>query len=204
MRIFDYSRFYREIQDILIAILALTFAFTISNFSHYGFRVSPQYAIYVVSVSLAAVCLAFLLHEIAHRQVARRYGGFAEFRVWPMGLLGGILFSFLGFVLAAPGAVYMSGIFGNERVGKTALAGPATNIVLGATFMAAGAALLSTFWGNVFGYLAQINLYLAVFNLVPFHPLDGQKVMAWDLRTFALAFITAIFLAILAFIIFPN
>ncbi len=202
MAIFGYNRYLREIQDIVIAVLALTFAFTISTLSRHGFNVSPGFALFVVLLSLAAVCLGFLLHELAHRQVARKYGGFAEFRVWPMGLLGGLMLSFLGFVLAAPGAVYMSGIYGNDRVGKTALAGPATNIVLGVVFMAAGYAALGGFWGVVFGYLAQVNLYLGAFNLVPFPPLDGQKVMAWDMRNFVIVFILAIFLAIMSFIIF--
>lgn len=202
MSIFGYNRLYKEIQDILIAVLALTFAFSISTLAHNGFRVTPYEATYIVLVSLAAVCLAFLLHELAHRQIARRYGGFAEFRIWPMGLLGGLMLSFLGFVVAAPGAVYMSGIFGNDRVGKTALAGPATNIVIGSAFLVAGVLSYATFWGNVFGTLSQINLYLAVFNLIPFNPLDGQKVMSWDMRTFVLAFILAIFLAILSFVMF--
>ena len=192
----------RELQDIAIAVLALTFAFSISTFSHNGYRVSPIGALYIVALSFAAVCLAFLLHELAHRQVARRYGGFAEFRVWPMGLLGGLLMSFFGFVIAAPGAVYMSGIFGNDRIGKAALAGPATNIVLGAAFLAAGYLTISSSLGNVFGFLSQINLYLGAFNLIPFAPLDGQKVMMWDIRTYAIVFILAIFLAVLSFIIF--
>lgn len=202
MALFDYSSFRREAQDILISVLALTFAFSIANFSRSGFRVSPSDAMFVVLVSLVAVCLAFLLHELAHRQMARRYGGFAEFRVWPMGLLGGLMLSFLGFVLAAPGAVYMSGIYGNDRVGKAALAGPATNIILGAAFLAAGYLMISSLLGNIFGYLAQINLYLGAFNLVPIPPLDGQKILAWDLRNFVIVFILAVFLAILAFIVF--
>lgn len=201
MAVFGYNRYIKEIQDIVIAVLALTFAFTIATFSHHGFRVSPGYALFVVLLSLAAVCLSFLLHELAHRQVARRYGGFAEFKVWPMGLIGGLMFSFLGVVLAAPGAVYMSGIYGNDRVGKAALAGPATNLVLGTAFLAAGYATLGGFWGVVFSTIAQINLYLGTFNLIPFPPLDGQKVMAWDIRNFVIVFVLAIFLLILSYII---
>lgn len=202
MSLIGYNRIYREIQDILIAVLGLTFAFSISSLSHAGFHVTPYEAMYIVILSLVAVCLAFILHELAHRQVARRYGGYAEFRIWPMGLLGGLVLSFLGFVLAAPGAVYMSGIFGKDRVGKTALAGPATNMIIGSAFLAAGILTGSPFWGGVFGSLSQINLYLGAFNLIPFNPLDGQKVMSWDIRTFALVFILAIFLAVLSFVIF--
>lgn len=201
MPVFGYNRHLKEIQDIIIAVLALTFAFTIATLSHHGFRVSPGYAVFIMLLSLAAVCVAFLSHELAHRQVARRFGGFAEFHIWPMGLLAGLMLSFLGVVIAAPGAVYMSGIYGNDRVGKAALAGPATNLVLGTAFLAAGYALLGGFWGVVFVYLAQINIFLGAFNLVPFPPLDGQKVMAWDIRNYAIVGILAVFLFIMTFVI---
>lgn len=199
---FSYSRLTREIQDIAIAVIALTFAFSISSFSQAGFHVTPGEALYVFVLSLAAVLLAFLMHELAHRQVARRYGGYAEFRIWPMGLLGGVLVSFLGFVIAAPGAVYMQGIFGNERVGKTALAGPATNIVIGTALFIAGLMPLgSGFWEGVFLSLAQINFYLGAFNMVPFPPLDGQKVLAWNMRIYVTVFVIALFLAVLSFVV---
>lgn len=160
-------------------------------------------ALYYIELSLVAVCVAFLAHELAHRQVARRFGGYAEFRIWPMGLLGGILFSFFGVVLAAPGAVYMEGVFGNERVGKTALAGPFTNLIMGAVFFALGIIFSGTQWVSPLGYLSEINLYLGTFNMIPFAPLDGQKVMAWNIRLYATAFVTLIALAVLSYIYFP-
>lgn len=202
MPVLGYSRLRREIQDILIAVFGLTLAFSISTFSRNSFRLSTFEIFYYLALSLAAVCLAFLAHELAHRQVARRYGGYAEFRIWPMGLLGGIIFSFLGFVIAAPGAVYFEGVFGNERVGKTALAGPITNLFLGVIFLVAGIALSGTAWVFPIGYLSQINLYLGVFNMIPFHPLDGQKVMTWNMRFYIVAFGTMILMAVLSYIIF--
>lgn len=203
MALLNFSRIRREVQDIVIAVMALTFAFTISSFSRNGFRMPASYALYILGVSFAAVCLAFLMHELAHRQVARRFGGYAEFKLWPLGLIGGVILSFLGFVIAAPGAVYMGGIFGNERIGKTALAGPATNLVIGIAFLAAGVAISTvTLLGSTFIYLSQINFYLGAFNMVPFPPLDGQKVMSWNIRIFILSFASAIFLAVLSFVIF--
>ncbi len=177
-------------------------AFSISSFSYYSFKLPLSQVLYFLGLSLAAVCLAFLAHELAHRQVARRYGGYAEFRVWPMGLIAGILFSFLGFVIAAPGAVYMEGVFGKERIGRTALAGPMTNLVLGFVFLMLGILLIRTPWVFPIGYLAQINLYLGAFNMVPFPPLDGQKVMSWDMRLYIVIFATMIFLAVISYIIF--
>lgn len=202
MHYFGYSRLRREVQDILIAVFALTMAFSISIFSHYSFRLSPSQVLYYLALSLAAVCLAFLAHELAHRQIARRYGGHAEFRIWPMGLLSGLIFSFLGFVIAAPGAVYIDGVFGQGRVGKTALAGPMTNLVLGTVFLAAGISLSATIWAFPMGYLSQINLYLGVFNMIPVPPLDGQKVMSWNIRSYIVIMVSMVFMAVISFVIF--
>lgn len=202
MHAFGYSRLRREVQDILIAVFGLTLSFSISIYSHNSFRLPVSMIFYFLGLSLAAVCLAFLAHELAHRQVARRYGGYAEFRLWPMGLLGGLIFSFLGFVLAAPGAVYMEGVFGNERIGKTALAGPFTNLALGLAFLVAGFLLNGTSLGFPMGYLSQINLYLGAFNMIPFAPLDGQKVMSWNMRLYIVTFGSMILLAVLSYIIF--
>ena len=65
--------------------------------------------------------------------------------------LGGLIFSFLGFVIAAPGAVYIEGVFGQGRVGKTALAGPMTNLVLGTIFLAAPYKLFAALWAFKYG-----------------------------------------------------
>ncbi|MCL5782943.1 MAG: site-2 protease family protein [Candidatus Thermoplasmatota archaeon] len=192
-----------EAEDILIAVLTLTFAFTIAKFSRNGFHETIFGALYILLISFIAVLTAFLSHELAHRQVARKFGGHSEFRIWPMGLLGSIFMSFFGFVAAAPGAVNIGGIYGNERIGKTALAGPGTNIVLGTVFMAiAIVTFLIPPISSVFVSLSQINLYLATFNLIPFGPLDGFKVFTWDLRTFAVVFAISIFLSVLSFAIF--
>ncbi|MCL4335878.1 MAG: metalloprotease [Candidatus Thermoplasmatota archaeon] len=203
MRYNDLNFRTTEAEDILIAVLTLTFAFTIANFSHNSFHETIFGGLYILLVSFIAVLTAFLSHELAHRQVARKFGGYSEFRIWPMGLLGSIFMSFFGFVAAAPGAVNISGIYGNERIGKTAMAGPGTNIVLGTVFMVI--AIITFFIPHVSSFfisLSQINLYLATFNLIPFGPLDGYKVLTWDFRTFAVVFSLSIFLSVLSFAIF--
>ena len=74
---------------------------------------------------------AFLLHEMAHKFLARHYGCWAEFRADPGGLKTGILIAaILGIVFMAPGAVMVAGNISREQNGKIALAGPISMLVL--------------------------------------------------------------------------
>src|SRR3989339_1814137 len=77
----------------------------------------------------------FLLHELGHKIVAQRYGCYAEFRADNFMLFLAVLTSFLGLILAAPGAVMISGHISKERNGKISIAGPLVNIVLALIFL---------------------------------------------------------------------
>ena len=80
-------------------------------------------------VMLLAVGPAFILHEIGHKIVAKRYGCWAEFRADPKGLQFGIMLSFfLGVLFMAPGAVMVSGLVKRRYNGYVAVAGPLTNL----------------------------------------------------------------------------
>lgn len=100
--------------------------------------------------------------------------------------------------------------FSNKRYdpAKVALAGPMANILLALIF-----GLLLRFGGNflpeptiaVFLYIVQINLLLAIFNLLPIPPLDGSHILfaffAPDPRTRFLFFQYGIFI-LLFFLVF--
>src|ERR1044071_3999561 len=84
----------------------------------------------------AVVCgLAFVLHELAHRVVARYYGAEAHFVANNGMLLVSILIAFLGVLFAAPGAVWHRGYLTRRQSGLIALAGPATNLGLSIVFL---------------------------------------------------------------------
>jgi len=123
---------------------------------------------------------AFIGHEMAHRQVARRLGYIAmyqaDYTFLPLAVIFPLLF---GFVFAAPGAVVISPFrlhgHGDERrdVFFISAAGPLTNIA----FAAAGVALMTALRSEIWRFFAYINAWLAFFNLLPIPPLDGSKMI---------------------------
>ncbi len=44
----------------------------------------------------------------------------------------------------------------------------------------------------VFSLGARINTWLALFNLIPFGPFDGAKIISWDKKVWLVALIIAI------------
>jgi len=174
-----------EIREIAIATLVLAFAF--------GNTIGGGIGGYIEA--LVVVLIAFLPHELlGHKYVAQRLGADAEFRMWPTGLLLAAAGSLLGFVFAAPGAVYFSPKvrgdfawtvhrFTKREVGMIGFAGPAVNLVIGTVSAVAGFLTGTT----LLTYVAMFSFFLAFFNLLPFGPLDGQKVMAWDKRIWIVA-----------------
>ncbi|HME18160.1 MAG TPA: AN1-type zinc finger domain-containing protein [Nitrososphaerales archaeon] len=190
-----------EVRDIAIAYLSLGLAWFIvfigsSNLVYLspsdflrnlpGGSVSPAE---ILVIALVAVGPGFVLHELSHKFVARRYGHWAEFRMWPLGLLLALVTSFLGFIFAAPGATYISGTnITKKENGMISLAGPLINVVIAFGF----APLLFSENGfyQVLGlYGVYINVFLAMFNMLPLFVLDGAKVFAWSKVRWASLFV---------------
>jgi Zn-dependent protease len=129
---------------------------------------------------------AFIVHEVAHKVVARKYGCWAEFRASPAGLRFGIIFAaILGIVFMAPGAVMVAGNTTRSQFGKIALAGPVSNIMLwgiGIAMVVLGLETTNfTFrdHGLLF-YWCWGNVGLGAFNMLPIGPLDGKKIKTWS------------------------
>jgi len=164
----------KEITDITKAWLAITIAFAIVLRGNLGI-------LEAVMVSAIAVGLGFLLHELGHKIVAQYYRCFAEFRSFDSMLLLAIAMSFFGFVFAAPGAVMISGYVNKERNGKISIAGPAINIGLALIFFALGFIFRNNI---VLLYGFRINVWLALFNMIPFGNFDGAKIFRWNRRLY--------------------
>lgn len=191
----------RERRDLLIAWLALGVAFTffLSRTEIFALAANPTprvlwVVLEVVVLSLATVGVGFLVHELAHKVVAVHYGQVAEFRA-DYGMLAlAIVSGLAGFLFAAPGAVHHRGAITARENGWIAVAGPLTNLGLAVVF--APLTLITGFVGAIGSLGVTINLLLAAFNMLPFGPLDGRKVLAWNPIVFAVVFVPSAALAL--------
>ncbi len=177
-----------EVRDIMIAYLSLGVAFFIALRLSLlaNTHLNP---LEVLGIAFVAVGPGFVLHELSHKFMARRYGYWAEFRMWPLGLLLALVTSLIGFIFAAPGATYYSGPnVTKQESGKISIAGPLTNVAVALVFVPL-AVFASGLWGDIGFYGVFFNIWLALFNMVPIAMLDGAKVFAWSKIRWALLFI---------------
>ena len=209
----DGIRFYPdEIRDLLIAWAALGVAFSVFVFVATGRAVFPDITGAVLSplfarvfvVSALTVGIGFLLHELAHKVVAVRFGQVASFKADYKMLALCIGAAFAGFLFAAPGAVYHRGRITQRQSGLVSVAGPLTNVVLVAAFLPL--AFLEGFLGQVGQLGVLVNAFLAAFNMIPFGPLDGKSVISWSKPVFGAVFVGSVLLSIGAFLFvgFPS
>jgi Zn-dependent protease len=155
-----------------------------------GGRVLSPLFVYGLAIAAVTTGIGFLLHELAHRVVARRFGAEAHFVANNAWLLISIAISFMSVFIAAPGAVWHRGYLTPRQGGLIALAGPATNLVIALAFMAGyfvlprGVNVLGITLRDVCAIGYSINAWLGLFNMIPAGPFDGAKVLAWDWRVF--------------------
>jgi Zn-dependent protease len=130
---------------------------------------------------------SIILHELAHGWVAYRLGDPTAKLLGRLSLnplkhlepVGTLMLFVFGFGWARPVPVNFNGLQGG-RWGMIAVsaAGITANLLL--AFLAVFLDRLlspSGFLGALFYYMAQINIILAAFNLIPLPPLDGSKIL---------------------------
>ena len=163
-----------ELKELTISVVVLTFAFALVL----GGRSSNGF-LGALLPSFIAVVTGFFFHEMGHKFVAQSYGLFSEFRMSMQGLLLALFTAFIGFLIAAPGAVVISGYATREQSGKIALAGPLVNVVIAILFLPLIFVGVGMIRFTAF-IVAYINAFLALFNMIPIAPLDGEKIYKWS------------------------
>jgi len=160
--------------------------------------------ILVISFLIAFLFNVFVtlpIHECAHGFVAYKLGdNTAKYQgrltlnpFAHIDYVGALSMLIVGFGWAKPVPVN-AGYFKKPKVGMaiTALAGPASNLILAfiSLLLSNVVMLIGTAVGNetfltvcwwiicTFWFIAEINTYLAIFNLIPIPPLDGSRILS--------------------------
>lgn len=153
----------------------------------------------MVIIIIFILAFSVIIHEVSHGLAAYKFGDDTAY------VLGRITLNPLRHIdivgtLIVPVACYMLGLppFGwakpvpvnpmrfkdpKREMGLTALAGPVSNITLAlvvylAYLIFSRTTGVSITTGFLFAYAVFLNLFLAMFNLLPIPPLDGSKVVA--------------------------
>lgn len=184
-----------EFKDIILAsILTLGVFFSILFFDRF---IDTFFKIFI---ALGGV-LIFLTHELSHKFLARRYGYNSEFRISKEGALFTAIsmIPFIPIKFIAPGSVFLKrSMVENDELGRVALAGPFSNFILTGIFLILSGLIPTVFQNSgtnltfqlflAFYYIAFFSSIIGLFNLIPFGPLDGAKVLHWNRNIFIIVF----------------
>jgi Zn-dependent protease len=163
-----------EIRHIAIGVILVSGV----GLSFFAPRVFSNWLAIVAAVFFFTA--GFIVHELTHKAMAQRYGMWAEFRLDKFGAVLTLLSAVSPLKIIAPGAVVMAGNTTPDRVGRTAAAGPATNILIASLLLGLAEALHPMELLEALLAGSAINAFMALFNLIPFGVLDGLKVFRWN------------------------
>ncbi len=184
-----------EIRHLTLGAVLVTAVGVDLFLTDYGFSILPL----IIATLLFA--MGFILHELAHKYVAQRYGLWAEFRVNTMGVILTAISVVSPLKFIAPGAVMISGFTDKDKMGWTAIAGPIVNIGITMSLLVTLLVLGHTPIASAVLTGAAINAFLALFNLIPFAIFDGRKVYVWNRRYWAILFIVALVLTAYTYVL---
>ncbi len=183
-----------ERNNLLLAMGALTLALMMVfyrglNGFIWAISNDPVGVAIIGLIAVATTVTGFAMHELAHKFVAQRYNCWAEFRYSLQGLFLALFTAALGFLVAAPGAVYIVGRVTDRQNGLISIAGPMTNVVVAVAMVP----IIFLDLGGVveFGAIivAFFNAFLAAFNMIPIGVLDGAKVVRWSIPVYIAALV---------------
>ncbi len=149
---------------------------------------------------MVALLVAITVHEFAHAWAANRLGDSTAKHLGRLTLnplshldfMGTIMIFLVGFGWGKP-VPYNPARLSRGRVGEVlvAISGPLSNILLALLFALPGRIYLiqnqTLPEGQIYTFLAvmvTLNIFLAVFNLIPIPPLDGSKILYLILDSF--------------------
>jgi len=157
-----------------------------------------MYSIELAVAVIVVLIVSIILHEVAHGFMANRLGDPTARLQGRLSLNPLVHIDLLGSILV-PALLFLTHagiLFGwakpvpynpynlkDQKWGeaKVALAGPATNLLIafifGLILRFSGILNLPASFVGICSYTVYINILLALFNLIPFPPLDGSKII---------------------------
>ncbi|MEW5896566.1 MAG: hypothetical protein AB1668_02645 [Nanoarchaeota archaeon] len=177
----------QELTDIAKSwiVLSLAFAFVFGGISFLSGNIVSFFSAHFLTIFIISALtagLGFLLHELAHKITAQHYGCIAEFRAFNQMLyLALALAMVIGVIFAAPGAVMISGMITRKENGIISAAGPLTNYSLAMVFLGLQHLPQLPALSSAFAIGFSINVWLGLFNMIPFLNFDGKKIFNWSM-----------------------
>jgi len=196
---FGFSKI--EVRDLIISALLVSCV----GLSMLGLRLLRSRSD-LVAVLVLVFTGSFLLHEMAHKSVAQRYGLWAEFRLTLFGALLTLISIVSPFLkIISPGAVMIAGATDKDSMGKTAISGPLTNLIICmGSFALTFLVPRSNLYFEVVLFAAAFNAFIAALNLLPFGMFDGWKVFQYSKFMWALTFVSSATLTVGIFTFYSD
>lgn len=151
-----------------------------------------------IALYLVIAGLATMLHDLTHRYVAYRYKVTTEYQFWFLGTIVMFITTFFfGIVYSVPARTLINDVkkLGLKEQAIIAFSGPLMSMGVTLVFF-----LLVPIggWLKVIGLLGvSMNLLSAVYSLMPFDPMDGNKLYKWKKAAWAAIFLPLFIIYIL-------
>lgn len=180
-----YGQFsQKEVKGIILSVIIVAFVLSFREWGKEHFSIAVGISNFLQS--LLFVTIGFIAHQLAHRFAALSIGYKVEYQAWVVGLVVSLILAFvsngvitflaMGGITVTHLAVHRLGRFryglSYNTIGWIALAGPLANVSLAVIFKILGGLL----GGSVLlDKGVSVNLWLALWSIVPVPPFDGSK-----------------------------
>jgi len=193
-----YAHSTDELRDLIVSILVLGFVFTLALFSGGNpirYVLDPSFLPhFLIATALAGVSL--LAKELAQKATTRALEAHATYELWSPGIVISLLSSLLGVAFTAVSGVTIASEsterYGRwqvnlsvQQLGIIGAIGPLMCLSLGMAFLMLRTLSPMVLGESLFVVAAEINAYLALFSMVPLRPVDGAKVLRWNMAIWA-------------------
>ncbi|MBW2973247.1 hypothetical protein KY346_02560 [Candidatus Woesearchaeota archaeon] len=173
----------KEMRELVLLIFLFAFIFSFDKWGVEKFDLLM--GIKSLVLALIIVAISVFIHHAVQRLAALYLGYRPESRIWWLGILIGIVVLIFsnGRLMIFAGSYFMIHMLTAQRLGKhrygpsitslgyVAMLGPLANVLFAGLLKMLNYGIGSAFLESMIGF----NFMLAIYNVLPFPPLDGSK-----------------------------